>query len=604
MINTKSIHNFHIPVMGLAYTIDSPIRVAHFGISSVISITDDELTERMRAYYCSKYNLPYAEISKKKIDHRAERISEYLNLVKHLVQQNFSALKKELVNSKTALANYIEMLPKTSAIKTALEQFYAEKTANPVLLQLYLDEHLLPGDIDVNIMTKVDKDNYHNDEQLPIEYNDAHAALRGFAESELHSSVVLSAGMNPRLYSYFENFPDFFPTKEGQLKKKIILKVSDFRSAMIQGNFLAKKGLWVSEYRIESGLNCGGHAFATEGFLLGPILEEFKTKKTQLIDSAYVLQCKALEQKGLPVPAAPLALKITAQGGVGTAEEHDFLLDEYKLDSIGWGSPFLLVPEATMVDKATRELLINAKKADFFLSNISPLGIPFNSIKGSSNEYWKQKRIADHKAGSACPKKLLALSKEFDPKGTCTASKKYQDIQLALLENQKDNLSDIQYQKQKNKITEKSCLCVGLVNSAYLDCDIPIKGQQQGVVICPGPNLAYFDKEVSLQTMVQFIYGKLNILSKTERSHVFINELSMYLDYIKKELTTYSTEVTAAQLKKWTNFKANLEEGVTYYEQLFAAGNYFKDTKTQLISQLKQFELEIKNLAIPAVVLN
>ena len=50
MINTKSIHNFHIPVMGLAYTIDSPIRVAHFGISSVISITDDELTEKMRAY--------------------------------------------------------------------------------------------------------------------------------------------------------------------------------------------------------------------------------------------------------------------------------------------------------------------------------------------------------------------------------------------------------------------------------------------------------------------------------------------------------------------------------------------------------------------------
>jgi len=66
------------------------------------------------------------------------------------------------------------------------------------------------------------------------------------------------------------------------LKKKIILKVSDFRSAIIQGNFFAKKGLWVSEYRIESGLNCGGHAFATDGFLLGPILEEFKQKRNNL----------------------------------------------------------------------------------------------------------------------------------------------------------------------------------------------------------------------------------------------------------------------------------------------------------------------------------
>ena len=70
----------------------------------------------------------------------------------------------------------------------------------------------------------------------------------------------------------------FFQMKMVFLEKKIILKVSDYRSALIQGNFLAKKGLWVSEYRIESGLNCGGHAFATEGFLLGPILARISKK--------------------------------------------------------------------------------------------------------------------------------------------------------------------------------------------------------------------------------------------------------------------------------------------------------------------------------------
>jgi hypothetical protein len=41
-----SIHTFNIPVMGMAYTIDSPIRVAHLGISSVISIMNDELIEK------------------------------------------------------------------------------------------------------------------------------------------------------------------------------------------------------------------------------------------------------------------------------------------------------------------------------------------------------------------------------------------------------------------------------------------------------------------------------------------------------------------------------------------------------------------------------
>jgi hypothetical protein len=49
-----------------------------------------------------------------------------------------------------------------------------------------------------------------------------------------------------------------FSDSEDKLNKKIILKVSDFRSAMIQGTF-GKKKVWVSEYRIESGLNCGGH---------------------------------------------------------------------------------------------------------------------------------------------------------------------------------------------------------------------------------------------------------------------------------------------------------------------------------------------------------
>ena len=37
--------------MGLAYTIDSPIKVAKYGISSVISIVDDFLAEKMNEFY-------------------------------------------------------------------------------------------------------------------------------------------------------------------------------------------------------------------------------------------------------------------------------------------------------------------------------------------------------------------------------------------------------------------------------------------------------------------------------------------------------------------------------------------------------------------------
>lgn len=602
-MTNKSEHTFHIPVMGLAYTIDSPIRVAHYGISSVISITDDELIEKMRAFYSEKFSLPYQEITQKFHDYRAERITHYLNLVDVIVSDKLENFKNELAESKSSLENYIAMLPNKSDLKKGLQHFIDEGITLKETIKNYLEDNLFAGEIDVNIMTKVDKDNYNKNEQLPVEFNDAHAALRGFGNSNLTSSVVLSAGMNPRLYSYFENFKDFFPDANSKLKKKIILKVSDFRSAMIQGNFLAKKGLWVSEYRIESGLNCGGHAFATDGFLLGPILKEFKEKKDQLIQSAHDLMVKALHQKEMPVPENPLALKITAQGGIGTAEEHEFLLDYYKVDSVGWGSPFLLVPEATLVDAETRTLLANAKEDDFYLSTISPLGVPFNSVKGTSNEYWKQKRIDENNSGSSCPKRLLALSKEHDDKGLCMASKKYQDIKLEELEAKKDIVSSSERAKLKNKITEKACLCVGLVNAAYLENDIKIKGQQQGIVICPGPNLAYFDREISLIDMVKHIYGNANVMTDVNRPNMFVKELKMYVDYLKNETSDYSTDISAGQIKKWNLFKNNLLEGIAYYKYLFSILDFFKKDNVKIQKQLEDYRLELSDIEIPSLIL-
>lgn len=599
MTPTKQLHTFHIPVMGLAYTIDSPIRVAKYGISSVISIIDDDLIEKMNAFYSEKFNFPYKEITPKKYDYRAERVTSYLNLVDKIVKEKFESFKIELAESKLALENYIAMLPNKSEIKKGLKNLMDDEIAFKDNIKNFLENNLTAGDIDVNIMTKVDKDNFIKDVQLPVEFNDAHASLRGFANSTLTSSVVLSAGMNPRLYSYFEKFDVFFPDSNNTLKKKIILKVSDFRSAMIQGNFLAKKGLWVSEYRIESGLNCGGHAFATDGYLLGPILEEFKQKREQLVQSAHDLMVKALEQKGKPIPEKILELKITVQGGVGTAEEHDFLLDHYQVDSVGWGSPFLLVPEATSVDKATRELLAKAKEDDFYLSHISPLGIPFNAIKGTTNDFFKQKRIHEGNAGSSCPKKFLALSKEYGLKGMCPASKKYQDLKLEELAVVKETLSAYLFEKKKNSITEKACLCVGLANASYLENDIKIKGQEQGVVICPGPNMVYFDKEVSLSQMVQHIYGNASGLAAKNRPNMFVKELKIYVDYLKNQIATVSVEISATQIKKWNLFKSNLFEGIGYYQSLFASTTSFEDNNNVIQYLLHFYKEDLVNVKIP-----
>jgi len=561
-------HSFHIPVMGIGFTIDTPLKVSRFGIDSVISLVDDILLEKLRKMYCDKFDIGYTEITDKMEDFRAKRITSYLNLIQELSQKKFEEFKNSTSETANTIKGYFNRLPNTSSFK----QEFHRLTQNRFDLQeirFWVMENMPMGSIDVNIMTKVDKDNYIGKEKLSTEFNDAHAALRGFANSSLASSVVLSAGMNPRLYSYIEQFDDFYPDTDAYLKKKIVLKVSDYRSALIQGKFLAKKGIWVSEYRIESGLNCGGHAFATDGYLMGPILEQFKSNKKALTTEVHQLMVGALEKKGRPVPKSPLPLTISAQGGVGTSDEHNFIRNYYEVESVGWGTPFLLVPEASTVDKRTLEQLTAAKEEDLYLSNISPLGIPFHSLRGNTKDMEKEKNLAKGRPGSACPKKFVALNKEYKAEGLCTASRQYQHLKI--LELEKESVSSEEYQRRYAKITEKSCTCVGLGTSALLAYGLDTKTEGEGVSICPGPNMAYFSKIASLSEMQDHIYGNENLISRKDRPHMFVKELSTYLNYLENQIEETRRTITKRQKQYLLKFATNLREGIGYYEELFTS---------------------------------
>ncbi|WP_232625251.1 hypothetical protein [Pareuzebyella sediminis] len=565
MINA---HSFHIPVMGIGFTIDTPLKVSQFGIDSVISLVDDILLERLRKMYCAKSGETYQEITDKTEDFRAKRITAYLNLIHKLAQEKFEAFRHKNTETVKNFKGYFDMLPDSAPIKAEFEKRLLSGRDVAELLA-WAKDNMRIGSIDVNIMTKVDKDNYSKKEKLPSEFNDAHAALRGFANSTLNSSMILSAGMNPRLYSYIEQFEDFYPHPDQEPKKKIVLKVSDYRSALIQGKFLAKKGLWVSEYRIESGLNCGGHAFATDGYLLGPILEQFKENREVLRSSVHEILTKALGQKNRYAPDKPMSLKISAQGGVGNTDEHHFLLDYYQIDSVGWGTPFLLVPEATTVDRDTLEKLAGAKKEDLYLSNISPLGIPFHSLRGNTKDLEKERNLINGKPGSPCPKKFVALNKDFKTKGLCTASRQYQHLKIQEL--QERGLSKKEYEFHFNKVTEKACTCVGLGTSALLTYGLDTKIEGEGVSVCPGPNMAYFSKPVSLKLMIDHIYGRKNIIESTDRPNMFIKELRIYIDYLKQQIADYEREPTEKHYKYLVLFQKNLIDGIAYYKKLFSA---------------------------------
>jgi len=599
------IHDFHIPVMGLSFSVDTPLKVAHFGISSVVSIMEEDLLEMMREHHSKKNGLHFEPVDKKEFDSRSKRITAYCNLLDQLVKSNIEKMRNQEFAFGSDIVKYFELLPERSPVKAKYREMLLCTDQNKrTELESELRKAIVPGYIDVNIMSKVDNlGATKTGEPLPVEQSDALSALRGYAQSVLNSSIVFSAGYNPRLYNYISAFEDFYPNECGMLKKRVILKVSDYRSAVVQGKILAKKGIWVSEFRIESGLNCGGHAFATDGLLCGPILQSFKENRHSMREELYALCNASLESAGRTTfPDLPMQ-RITYQGGIGTAHEQQFLMDFYELDGTGWGSPFLLVPEATNVDDLTLNALATAEPDDYYLSGASPLGIPFNHFRKSGSQKLRDDRVAAGKPGNPCVKKLLISNTEYTQEPICTSSIKYQRLKLDELK--KAGLPEEEYKKKFSAIVEKDCLCTGLGTTALLKNDIVNKQHKpEGVIICPGPNLAYFSGTFSLAQMIDHIYGRTNVRNSVERASLFVNELVLYVKYLHKEIDRNALTLNQNTFRTLNAFKTNLLAGIEYYKGINV--DFLKNCTYEcpdMIELLERYAKEIEAIEIPSLVI-
>lgn len=591
----SSEHMFYIPVMGTGFTIDTPFRVARYGISSVISLVDDVLIEQMRKRYSEKEGIPYKEIFQNDEDARARRITAYLNLVHDVVSQQVKslALEERSFEKESEIVRYYEMLPDSPSKKLYRKMLGTADVKEKCKMQKVLREHVIPGSIDVNIMTKLDRDRYHKGKKLDQEFSDALSALRGYANSVLQSSIVFSAGMNPRLFAYLDMFDDFFPDKNGLIKKKIILKVSDYRSAMIQGKYLAKRGIWVSEYRVESAFNCGGHAFVSEGRLMGPVLQEFKDKREELLTSLQAIYLEALQRRGKYQTREPLKLRFSVQGGISNSNESSLLLRYYNMDATGWGTPFLFVPEATSVDEGHLEKLMKATDDDVYLSDSSPLSIPFWNLKNSSSEEARRKRIRLQKPGSLCPKGFAVTSKEFTEKPLCLASRAYQRRKLEKLSSENLEITEERRAALEEEILGKSCICHDLAGSATIKHKVD---EAAHPAICCGPSAAYFSSVAKLEEMVSHIYGRISLLGDSYRPHMFAKELIICKDFLIKEIKKYSLGISSKRPKYFKVFKENLLKGIEYYFQY--ASDLFENSQECFLSDLEKLQNEIESIAV------
>jgi hypothetical protein len=107
------------------------------------------------------------------------------------------------------------------------------------------------------------------------------------------------------------------------------------------------------------------------------------------------------------------------------------------------------------------------------------------------------------------------------------------------------------------------------------------------VAICPGPNMAYFSKTMALKDITNHIYGRSNMISRTDRPHMFIKELNIYIDYLKTQIEETQISITQKQEKYLKAFAENLQGGIDYYQSLFNdLKDRFQDTKTAIFSEL------------------
>ncbi len=585
-------HSFHIPVMGTGFTIDTPLHVARYGISSVISLVDDELIEQIRKVHCEKAGEPYEPIADRDEDPRARRITEYLNLLDRIVNRQIEELRATPFEPGSEITKYFELLPVSPLKQAYADMLATADQAEKTQLQDELRTRVVAGAIDVNIMTKLDRDTYRNGEMLGPEFADAMSGLRGFANSTVRGGMVLSAGMNRRMYNYFSQFDDFMPDENGELKKTIILKVSDFRSAMIQGRFLAKRGQWVSEYRIESGLNCGGHVFATKGFLVGPILEEFKAGRETLTANLNKTYAKTLAKAGKTI-TKPMNIRVTVQCGLSTADEDSLMLGHFAADGTGWGTPFLLVPEVVCVAQDTLTKLAASTDAEVVLSNASPLGVPFWVLTNCGAEESRRCRNAEGKPGTDCPKAYLRANTEFTDIPICTSSRGYVKRKLDQLAT--NDLSPAQNEVLTENVLSVDCVCHELSGGA---AEVHNLQPAAKPLICPGPNIADFSREASLTEMVGHIYGRGSIMTRTDRPHTFVREIAIYAEYLRKQIGLFELDLSDSTPQFFQDFKDNLMAGVSYYESL--VGDGVDGLGETFSADLAGAAKEVESITIPA----
>ncbi len=241
------------------------------------------------------------------------------------------------------------------------------------------------------------------------------------------------------------------------------------------------------------------------------------------------------------------------------------------------------------MDEEHLHKLAAATEKDVYLSDSSPLNVPFWILRNSASEQLREHRIEEGKPGSPCVKGFLVTNTEFTKNPVCHASRVYQKLKLEHLPQ--ENLTPEERAAVEQNVTAKACICHDLAGGATIKHGIEPRAT---TTVCCGPGIIDFSKIASLEEMVGHIYGRLSLVTNPARKHMFVRELQLYVDYFRKEISNSSLHVFGITQKHLQEFKTNMLEGIRYYVEFAKTGTIEK--KNEFLADLDAISREIERL--------
>ena len=147
----KNKHSFHIPVMGIGFSVDSALKVARFGINTVMSLSGNSLHEKLRKFHSEKHGIPYEKITKEVDDFKAKRTTAYLNFLDNQITKTFDNYANSPLQYKGEIEKCIDLLPNNSNLKQEFHNLM-EAPLVPSKIKNWIETNLEVGSIDVNII--------------------------------------------------------------------------------------------------------------------------------------------------------------------------------------------------------------------------------------------------------------------------------------------------------------------------------------------------------------------------------------------------------------------------------------------------------------------